>query len=79
MLSSLGAVTDDLSLTTFDNPRARTEEEYFLFISDYHFEENAKELIQRKMAEFPDDAILITGSLAFAAYVKELFDKGEIK
>ena len=27
MLNSLGAITDDLTFTTFDNPRARTEEE----------------------------------------------------
>jgi len=78
MLSSLGAVTDDLTITTFDNPRARTEDEYFLFMGDYPFESDAKELIKRKLSEFPDDAFLITGSLAFAAYVKELFIEGKI-
>ena len=79
MLSSLGAITDDLTITTFDNPRARTEEEYFLFAADYPFVENAEELIKSKMAEFPDDVILITGSLAFAAYAKKLFVEGKIK
>lgn len=79
MLSSLGAITDDLTLTTFDNPRARTEDEYFLFIGDYAFNGNAKELIQNKINEFPDDVILVTGSLAFAAYVRDLFKSGEIK
>ena len=78
MLSSLGAITDDLTITTFDNPRARTEDEYFLFAGDYPFVEDAKELIKSKMQEFPDDAILVTGSLAFAAYVKGLFNKGEL-
>ena len=78
MLSSLGAVTDDLTITTFDNSRARTEEEYFLFMGDYPFEGDAKELIKRKMEEFPDDAFLITGSLAFAAYVKGLFEEGKL-
>lgn len=76
MFSSLGAVSNDISLTTFDHPRARTEEEYFLFMGDYPFFSDDKELLKAKMNEFPDDAILITGSLAFAAYMKELFDKG---
>ena len=78
MLSSLGAITDDLTITTFDNPRARTEDEYFLFAADYPFVENAEELIRSKMQEFPDDVILATGSLAFAAYVKDLFNKGKL-
>ena len=78
MLASLGAITDDLSITTFDNPRARTEDEYFLFAADYPFRENAKELIKEKMEQYPDDVILITGSLAFAAYVKSMFIKGEL-
>ena len=79
MLARLGEITDDLTITTFDNPRARTEDEYFLFAGDYPFVENAKELIQNKINEYPEDAILITGSLAFAAYVKKLFLDGEIK
>ena len=79
MLSYLGETTDDLTLTTFDHPRARTVDEYFLFLGDYPFVENAKELIQQKINEFPNDAILITGSLAFASYVRELLVKGEIK
>ena len=79
MLSSLGAITDDLTITTFDNPRARTEEEYFLFAADYPFVENAEELIKSKIEQYPDDVILITGSLAFAAYVKTLFLEGKIK
>ena len=78
MLSYVGEITDDLTLTTFDHPRARTYDEYFLFLGDYPFEENAKELIQKKIQEFPQDAILITGSLAFAAYVRNLFKKGKI-
>ena len=78
MLSSLGAITDDLTITTFDNPRARTEMEYFLFAQDYPFVENVEELIKQKMTEFPEDVILVTGSLAFAAYVKTLFNEGKI-
>ena len=79
MLSSLGAITDDLTITTFDNPRARTEDEYFLFAADYPFVQNAEELIRNKIEQYPDDCILITGSLAFAAYAKKLFLEGKIK
>ena len=78
MLSYLGEITDDLTLTTFNHPRARTVDEYFLFLGDYQFEENAKELIQKKIQEFPNDAFIITGSLAFAAHVRELLNNGEI-
>ena len=73
MLAVLGSVTDDLTMTTFDNPRARTEEEYFLFLGDYQFRENAVELLKEKMEQFPEDVILVTGSLAFAAYMRKAF------
>lgn len=79
MLSSLGAITDDLTITTFDNPRARTEDEYFLFAGEYPFVENPIELLKEKMASFPEDAFLVTGSLAFAAFIKTAFKNGEIK
>ena len=79
MLSQLGAITDDLTITTFNHPRARTEDEYFLFLGDYHFEQDAKVLIKNKMQEYPDDVILVTGSLAFAALVRRWFKNGEIK
>ena len=78
MLSSLGAITDDLTITTFDHPRARKEMEYFLFLGDYKYEEDAKELIKSKMEEYPDDVILVTGSLAFAALVRRWFKLGQL-
>ena len=79
MLNSLGAITNDLTLTTFDHPRARKEEEFFLFLGDYTFRENALELIKEKLAMYPDEAFLITGSLAFAAVVRKWFKEGLIK
>ena len=78
LLASVGEITDDLTITTFNNPRARTEDEYFLFAQDYPFVGDAKQLLIDKINQYPDDAILVTGSLAFAAYMKTLFDKGEI-
>lgn len=76
MLATIGSITDDLTMTTFDNPRARTEDEYFLFRDDYHFEADALALLKNKMEQFPDDAILVTGSLAFAGYMKDKFKEG---
>ena len=74
LLSNFGSLGDDLTLTTFPHPRARNEDEYFLFLGDYPYQEDAISLIKAKMEKFKDDLILITGSLAFAAYIKkELF------
>ena len=71
LLSQFGSLGEDLTLTTFPHQRARKEEEYFLFLGDHPFEEDAIALVKRKMEEFPEDIILITGSLAFAAYIKK--------
>ena len=71
LLSQFGSLGEDLTLTTFPHPRARKEEEYFLFLGDHPFEEDAVSLVKRKMEEFPEDIILVTGSLAFAAYIKK--------
>ena len=49
------------------------EDEYFLFLGDYQFRENAVELLKEKMEQFPEDVILVTGSLAFAAYMRKAF------
>lgn len=78
MLAELGTISSDIVLTTFDHPRARSEEEYFLFLGDYRFEENAVEAIKKLKEEYPNDAIIITGSLAFAGYIHNLFMKGGI-
>ncbi|MCD8203783.1 MAG: hypothetical protein LUB56_01480 [Coprobacillus sp.] len=74
MLSSLNYMCDDITLTTFPHERARTEDEYFLYLEEYSFVNDYQELIQQKMSDFPDDVILITGSLAFASLAKEIFE-----
>ncbi len=71
LLSYYGSLGDDLTLTTFHHPRARTQDEYFLFLGDYQFVENPIQLLKDKMEEYPDDIILITGSIAFVAYMKK--------
>ena len=72
MLAVIGETTNDLTITTYDSPRARGEEEYFLFAEDYPFVADAKQLLLDKMNEFPEDCILISGSMEFASYMRQV-------
>ena len=71
MLIPLSNMAADVTLTTFDHPRARGEEEYFLYLGDYEFNPDYLGLIKDKLAKFPDDVVLVTGSLAFVGRVKQ--------
>ena len=76
MLSVIGAAVDSITLTTFDHPRAREESDYFLYLNDYKFYQNPIEAYRDLKEQYPEDIILITGSLAFAAYMcKRLNDE----
>ena len=72
MLSYLGELCKDITLTTFPNRRARQMDDYFLFLEDYPFKEDPLAALEEIKANYPDEPILITGSLAFAAYMKNL-------
>lgn len=63
--------TSSITLTTFDNPRAREEIDYFLYVDDFHFEEDYKKALKDLIEQYPDDLILVTGSLAFASIVRK--------
>lgn len=71
MLAYLGEYSDEIVLTTFPNERAKTEEEYFLYMDDYSFKGDAIASLNEMIAAYPNDCILVTGSLAFAAYIKQ--------
>ena len=71
MLAYLGEYSKDISLTTFPHERARTEEEFFLYMDDYSFEGDALATLNKLLTDYPNDCILVTGSLAFAAYIKQ--------
>lgn len=77
MLAMLGEISDDITLTTFDHPRARNYDEYFLFADDYAYKDDCIQAIKDAIKEYPEDVILITGSLAFAGLINHLFEKGE--
>ncbi len=70
MIAYLGEYSKDIVLTTFPHERARTEAEYFLYMEDHAFKEDALAALNEMIAAYPDDCILVTGSLAFAAYIK---------
>lgn len=76
MLPELGILTNDIYLTTFNHQRARQEFDYFLYLDEYQYEENHQELIKKLLATYPDDTILICGSLAFAYLVIDEFERG---
>lgn len=71
MFNTLGLVTSDLTITTFDHKRARTEEDYFLYLFDYKFNADWQKALDELKATYPDDLILVTGSLAFVGLVRK--------
>ena len=76
MLAYLGEYSKDVILTTFPHKRARTEEDYFLYLDDHSFNEDSVAALKELEEKYPEDAILIVGSLAFAAYMKNLIKRG---
>lgn len=75
MLNILDTISLDITITTFDHKRAKTEDEYFLFLSTYKFEADYLGKIKELRETYPDDLILITGSLYFAGLVKRELKK----
>ena len=71
MLIPLGLISNDVVLATFKHKRARTEDEYFLYLGDYKFVEDYLGYIKELEMQYPDDLILVTGSLCFAGIVRE--------
>ena len=59
----------DIFLTTFDHQRARKEFDYFLYLEEYKYFDDHISLIKDIRTNYPDDYILVTGSLAFAYLV----------
>ena len=75
MLNILDTISLDITITSFDHKRAKTEDEYFLFLSTYKFEADYLGKIKELRETYPDDLILITGSLYFAGLVKRELSK----
>ena len=70
-LPMLGTYASDITLTTFPHKRARTEEDYFLYLEDYPFREDCHAALEELKTAYPGEMILVTGSLAFAALLRK--------
>ena len=73
MLVKLSNKSCDITLTTFPHKRARTIDDYFLYLGDYKFDEDYLHAISNLRETYPDDLVLVTGSLAFVGLVKETY------
>lgn len=75
MLPILGRDAAELILTHLDNPYARDDMDYFLYISDYAYQEDWKMALNNLLASNKDDIILITGSRTFAKEAKKYIEE----
>lgn len=67
----LGRDAASITLTTFDHPRARNEMDYFIYSGDYPFVEDWKTALTNLLGQYPEDVVLIAGSLTFAGLVRK--------
>lgn len=75
MLNLLARDASSITLTTFNHERARKEEDYFIFLEDYPFYENYLDAINYLRNTYPDDLIVVTGSLTFVNIVRKALKK----
>lgn len=75
MLASLGREAAEIFLTTFDNPLAKDELDYFLYIDDYSFQGDWKIALDNLISTYKNDLILVTGSREFAYLAREYLSK----
>lgn len=75
MLNILDEISDDITITTFNHPRAKTKDEYLLFLETYKFVDDYIGEIKSLCEQYPDDVILVTGGLYFAGLVKRELSK----
>lgn len=69
MLPELSLV-GNIHLTTFNHPRARNGNEYFLYLDEYEFNDDYKSLLDNLISN-KENLILVTGSLAFTYEVRK--------
>ena len=75
MLSFLATRCRDITITTYDNSRARKEEDYFLYLDDYAYNDNYKEVIKEYLSQEGSGTLLVCGSLDFAYTVIEYLER----
>jgi len=75
MLPRIHKDSASVVLTTFLASRAREEADYFLYLEDFSFVEDYKMCLNDFLRRYPDDLILVTGSLAFTHEVRRYIIK----
>lgn len=75
MLNMLDEISEDVTITSFSHPRAKTKDEYLLFLETYKFADNFVDKVKELEESYPDDVILITGGLYFAGLAKRMLTK----
>lgn len=76
ILPILDNVTNDITLTTYPDERARSEMDYFLFIGDHPYADDALIAVQTMLSTYPEDLILVTGNIRFAYWIREHIKEG---
>ncbi|MDY0100543.1 MAG: Mur ligase family protein [Bacilli bacterium] len=71
MLNLLAKDASSITLTSFNHKRARSRDEYFLFLEEYQFIDNYLDALNYLLETYKDDLIVVTGSLAFATLVRK--------
>ena len=77
MLPEIGLL-GEITITTFNHVRAREEADYFLYLEDYKFNPDQISILKEMKELYPEDVILVTGSLAFANLVYQEIKDGKI-
>ena len=63
---------DTITITTFDDERARVEDDYFLFAPDYESAPTFFDAVKNLQTRFPGELIVVTGCMEFVyACLKE--------
>ena len=71
LLENLEKISHDIVLTTFDNKRARTENDYFIYLEDFPFTNDYVLLLKKYRELYKEDIILFVGSIAFIDEVRK--------
>lgn len=71
MLPRIGRDVASITLTSFPSTRARNDEDYFLYLGDFEYIDDYREAYEKLSSSYPEDLILVTGSLAFAYRMKD--------
>ena len=70
-LPTLANVVTDITLTTFDDPWARDETDFFLYAEDHPYVDDANGALKNLLEQYPEDVVLVTGATKFVADMKQ--------